>query len=160
MGYCVIGKTTVDREVYKWHTSAKNQHSSIPTFHHSGTRQKSKPQKSLYIQYVVEFPRRLIIRLGISTTYWSYRYLLVLLQIRSGNNGMLEYWNDVKEKKTKILLNPTFHYSNIPLFPGPDLANRLCPCTYEVRARAGQLWAKRTKSIIIILFGHCQEASL
>ena len=25
---------------------------------------------------------------------------------------MLEYWNDVKEKKTKILLNPTFHYSN------------------------------------------------
>ena len=25
---------------------------------------------------------------------------------------MMEYWNDVKERKTKILLNPTFHYSN------------------------------------------------
>jgi len=29
---------------------------------------------------------------------------------------MMEYWNDAKEKKTKILLNPIFHCSNIPLF--------------------------------------------
>jgi len=28
---------------------------------------------------------------------------------------MMEYWNDVKEKKTKILLNPTFQYSSIPI---------------------------------------------
>jgi len=36
------------------------QYSIIPTFHHSGTRQKSKPQKSLYIQQqqVVEISRR------------------------------------------------------------------------------------------------------
>jgi len=32
------------------------------------------------------------------------------------NIGILEYWNDVKEKKTKILLHPTFHHSNIPIF--------------------------------------------
>jgi hypothetical protein len=29
---------------------------------------------------------------------------------------MMEYWNDVEDKKTKILLYPLFHYSNIPLF--------------------------------------------
>ena len=29
---------------------------------------------------------------------------------------MMEYWNDVKEKETKILLNPSFHHSSIPLF--------------------------------------------
>jgi len=31
----------------------------------------------------------------------------------------MEYWNDVKEKKTRILLHATFHHSNIPVFPGP-----------------------------------------
>ena len=34
---------------------------NISVFHHSGTRQKPKPQKSLYIQSVVEIPRRSII---------------------------------------------------------------------------------------------------
>ncbi len=31
-------------------------------------------------------------------------------------------------------LDPSLHYSIIPLFPGPDLANRLSVCTYEVCA--------------------------
>jgi len=29
---------------------------------------------------------------------------------------MLEFWNDAKDKKTKILLNPLFQQSIIPLF--------------------------------------------
>ncbi len=29
---------------------------------------------------------------------------------------MLEYWNDAKDKRTKILLNPLFQQSIIPLF--------------------------------------------
>ncbi len=29
---------------------------------------------------------------------------------------MMEYWNDAKDKKTRILLNPLFHHSTIPPF--------------------------------------------
>ena len=28
---------------------------------------------------------------------------------------MIEQWNDVQEKKTRILLNPIFHHSIIPI---------------------------------------------
>jgi hypothetical protein len=38
----------------------------------------------------------------------------VLLQARSGNTGMMEYWNDVREKNQNLLKPniPIFHYSN------------------------------------------------
>jgi len=41
---------------------------------------------------------------------------LAWLQSEERNIGMVEYWNDVEDKKTKILSGPIFQYSNIPVF--------------------------------------------
>lgn len=45
-----------------------------------------------------------------TTIYWLYCKV---------NQGIMEYWSSVKDKKDKILLNPIFHNSNIPIGAKP-----------------------------------------